>query len=85
MAEEGGWAVLPVVKSACPPNSTWTNRNDFGIDGMRLDAQMRICRVWLGSALREVKMLRNRSTVTWLSCHDGPLYDDVERGPLLLQ
>ena len=39
MAEQDSWAVLPVVKSACTPNTTWTNRGDFAIDGTRLDAR----------------------------------------------
>jgi peptidoglycan/LPS O-acetylase OafA/YrhL len=57
MAERDGWAVLPVVKSACIPNTTWTNRRDFGIDGTRLDAQVRVCRAWFSWALRQVKAL----------------------------
>jgi peptidoglycan/LPS O-acetylase OafA/YrhL len=57
MAEQDGWAVLPVVKSACVPNTTWTNRRDFGIDGTRLDARLRVCRAWFSWALRQIKAL----------------------------
>jgi peptidoglycan/LPS O-acetylase OafA/YrhL len=58
MAEQDGWAVLPVVKSACIPNTTWTSRRDFGIDGTRLDAHVRVCRAWYSWALQQIKALR---------------------------
>jgi peptidoglycan/LPS O-acetylase OafA/YrhL len=58
MAEQDGWSVLPVVKSACTPNTTWTKEGDFGIDGTRLDARVRVCRAWYAWALQQLKTLR---------------------------
>jgi peptidoglycan/LPS O-acetylase OafA/YrhL len=58
MAEKEGWVVLPVVKSACTPNTTWTKQGDFGIDGTRLDARVRVCRAWYAWALKQLRTLR---------------------------
>ena len=58
MAEQDGWAVLPLVKSGCTANVTWTSRRDFGIDGTGLDARVRACRAWYTWALRQLTALR---------------------------
>jgi len=57
-AEQDGWAVLPIVKSACTPNTTWTNAGDFGIDGTRLDSRIRVCRAWFRWALQQLRTIR---------------------------
>jgi len=57
-AEKDGWAVLPIVKSACTPNTTWTSTADFGIDGTHLDAGVRVCRAWYTWALQQLRRLR---------------------------
>ena len=57
-AERDGWAVLPVVKSACTPNTTWTSARDFGIDGTRLDSRIRVCREWFRWALQQLRTIR---------------------------
>jgi hypothetical protein len=58
MAEQDKWAVLPIVKSGCVPNVTWTSDRDFGIDGIRLDARIKVCRDWYRWALRQIERLR---------------------------
>jgi peptidoglycan/LPS O-acetylase OafA/YrhL len=58
MADEDGWAVLPVVKSACTPNTTWTKPGDFGIDGTHLDARLRVCRAWHKWVLQQLRALQ---------------------------